>query len=299
MRQNHGPLLLVFTAVLWSFAGIAVKFISWSPITIACLRGILAAAVIGLINWRRFTRPAPAVWLGAVALFATSIIFILCNRLTTAANAIVLQYTAPIFVIFLSALLLHNRPTRLDIFTVLFTLAGIVLFFIDHLGHGALIGDCLALVTGLTFGLVFIANSMKGSNPVLVSFLGNLMSIFLLPFALRDPALHAAAPAEWVVILLMGVFQMWLSYALFAVGMETTPPIKASVICALEPVLNPVWVFLLMGEKPGKLAIFGIIIVIATILFYNIATLRIAQQQAEVRKAFEAADEDEHRDISG
>jgi drug/metabolite transporter (DMT)-like permease len=292
VHQNRGPLLLVLTALLWSFAGIAVKFISWSPITIACLRGILAAAVIGLLNWRSFTRPTPAVFWGASSLFVTSIVFILCNRLTTAANAIVLQYTAPIFVIFLSALLLHNRPTRLDIFTVLLTLCGIILFFIDHLGHGALLGDGLALFSGLTFGLVFIANSMKGANPVLASFLGNLMSALLLPFLFRDASLRSATPAEWLVIFLMGVFQMGLSYALFAKGMETTPPIKASVICALEPVLNPIWVFLLMGELPGKLAIVGIIIVIATILFYNIATLRLAQAQAEAKKLLEAPEEE-------
>lgn len=288
MRQNHGPLLLVCTAVLWSFAGIAVKFISWSPISIACFRGLFAAAVIGLCNWRRFTRLTPAVCLGAATLFANSIIFILCNRLTTAANAIVLQYTAPVFVILFSAILLRTRPTRLDIFTVLLTLTGIVLFFIDHLGHGALLGDCLALVAGLTFGFVFIANSMKGANPVLSSFLGNLMCGLLLPFALRDPALQAASRAEWIVIVLMGVFQMGLAYSLFAIGAETTPPIQASLICALEPVLNPIWVFLLMGEKPGKLAIVGMVVVILTILFYNIATMRIAQQQAQVAKALKS-----------
>ncbi|MCI8623096.1 MAG: EamA family transporter [Provencibacterium sp.] len=277
MQSNRGPLLLVFTAVLWSFAGIAVKFISWSPLTIACLRGLLAAAVIGMLNWRQFTRPTPTVWLGALALFATSTVFILCNRLTTAANAIVLQYTAPVFVILLSALFLKMRPTRLDIFTVVLTFFGIVLFFIDHLGHGALLGDCLALGTGLSFGLVFIANSMRGANPILSSFLGNLLSGLLLPFIFQDTAFRSAEPVEWLVILLMGVFQMGLSYVLFSKGMELTPPVKASVICAIEPVLNPVWVFLLMGERPGVVAILGIVVVISTILFYNIASLRRTQ----------------------
>ena len=109
MSNRQGPMLIFLAAVLWSFAGIASKFIPWGPLSIACVRGVIGALVLGLANRRWFFKPTRAVWLGALATVSTSVLFMTANKMTTAANAIVLQYIAPAIVILLGALIYQNQ----------------------------------------------------------------------------------------------------------------------------------------------------------------------------------------------
>lgn len=269
---SRGPLQVLAAAVLWSFAGLGIKHVGWSPLSIAFARGLLAAGVIWAFHRRKFRKPTPAVWLGALGIFCTCVLFLLSNRLTTAANAIVLQYTAPVFVILLSATFLRVRPKRADLLAVGFTLLGVVLFFVDHLGHGALLGDLLALLSGLTFAGVFFANGMPGSNPEQAAFQGNLLSLLLLPFFLSDPKALSGQALDWTVVALLGVFQLGLAYVLFSSGSRRTSPVAAAVICTIEPILSPVWVFLAVGETPGPLALVGMGVVILSVALYNFAS---------------------------
>ncbi len=274
LRGSLGPLLVFCAAVLWSFAGLGIRHVSWSPLSIACARGLLAAGVLWVFHRRTFKRPTPSVWLGALGIFCTSTLFLLCNRLTTTANAIVLQYTAPAFVIVLSALFLRSRPKRADILAVLFTLAGVLLFFLDHLGHGALLGDLLALLSGLTFSLVFFSTGMPGSNPAQAAFLGNLLDLLLLPFLFTDPRVSLSPASDYIIVLLLGIFQLGLAYVLFSAGSRRTSPVTASVICTIEPILSPLWVFFVLGEAPGALAVAGMSVVILSVTLYNIVLSR-------------------------
>lgn len=282
-NKNNGPYFVFAAAVLWSFAGICSKFIPWGPISIACLRGVIAAITIGCFTGQWFFKPSRAVLLAGIATAATSILFMIANKMTTAANAIVLQYTAPAFVIILTALFNKTRPRLLDIITVLLTLCGISLSVIEHLGNGAILGDLISVVSGVTFSLVFFANRLPGANAMQASYLGCLLHGVFLPFLFFDKGLRSFDPSAWLVILAAGVIQLGLAYILFSKGIKTTSAVSSSIIAMVEPILNPVWVFLFMGERPGTMAIVGAGIVIVTIVAYNVISVR--QQNRSVSEA--------------
>ena len=152
--KYKGPLLIAMTAVLWSTGGVLIKLVPWNAMTIVGLRSFFAAAVMAVYMRRpRITFSKPVI-LGGVLLSVTMGLFLFANKLTTAANAIVLQYTSPIFVILLSALMLRQRPRVLDIAAVAVVFGGIMLFFIDQLRADALLGNILAVLTGVTFAAV-------------------------------------------------------------------------------------------------------------------------------------------------
>ncbi|MHC1786779.1 MAG: DMT family transporter [Christensenellales bacterium] len=274
MTDRRGPLLILLAAVLWSAAGIASKFIPWGPLSIACLRGAIGALVLGLANRRFFFKPNKAVWLGALATLSTSVLFMIANKLTTAANAIVLQYLAPAIVILLSALSTGTRPSRRDVMMVAVAMLGIGLFFFDHLGSGALLGDLLAILSSFTFALVFFANRLPGANALQASYLGQLLHVLLFPALFFDRGFSLAEPTVLLVMLLMGALQTGLAYVAFAKGIRRTAAVPASIIAMIEPVLNPLWVFLLMGERPSALALLGAAIVLLATTVYNILLSR-------------------------
>lgn len=279
MQANRGPLYIFLAAVLWSFAGIATKFIPWSALSIACVRGFIAACVIGLYNKQWWFKPTPAVWLAGIGAMTTSVLFMLANKLTTAANAIVIQYIAPAVVVALAAIFTRTRPKRRDILMIALCLGGIALFFVGHLGQGALVGDLLALLSSFTFALVFFANRLPGANPMQASYLGCMLHVVLLPFVLADPQVGGSSATVWLVMLLMGTLQMGLAFVVFSKGILTTSPVSASIIAMIEPILNPLWVFMLLGERPATLALLGAAVVIGATLVYNVLLSREAAAQ--------------------
>ena len=274
MTNPKGPLLIFLAAVLWSFAGIASKFIPWGPLSIACVRGVIGAFVLGLANKRWFFRPSKAVWLGALATVSTSVLFMTANKLTTAANAIVLQYIAPVIVILLFAFFTKSRPSSRDVIMAGIALFGIALFFLDHLGSGALIGDLLAILSSFTFALVFFANRLPGANAMQASYLGCLLHALLFPVLFFDPYFGLGEPTVLLVIAAMGVLQTGLAYIAFSRGIRTTSAVSASIIAMIEPILNPLWVFFLLGEKPSALALAGAAVVLAAMTVYNVLLSR-------------------------
>ncbi len=280
-KANKGPFLIFAAAALWSFAGLTSKFVPWGGMSIACVRGVIAAVTIGLFSGQWFFRPTKTVLLAALGTVTTSVLFMMANKMTTAANAIVLQYMAPVVVIILDLVLQKKKPAKLDAVMVAVTLVGIALFFLDHLGSGRLGGDLLSLLSGVTFALVFYVNRLPGANAVQSSYLGCLLHIVLLPALFTDPNFSLGDPTVNLVVLLMGVLQLGLAYVFFARGIASTPAVSASIIAMIEPVLNPVWVFLFLGEVPGRLALVGAAIVLISITGYNIITVR----QLEAKKS--------------
>lgn len=276
-----GPLLIAATAILWSFGGLLIKLISWNAMTINGMRAIFAAAILmAYMRKPRITFSLPVI-LGGVCMAATTILFVFANKLTTSANAIVLQYTAPIFLIILTPLVLKTRLKALDIAAVLATFAGIALFFLDQLKGSALLGNLLAVASGLTFAGLFLSNKLPGARPAEALLLGHLINIAAgLPFIFTSITFE---PTAWLAIVLLGVFQLGLAYVLFSIGVKTTPPITASLIAALEPLLNPIWVFLLGGshEKPGVWALAGGAIVLVAVVAYNVLTFRMSKRAGE------------------
>jgi drug/metabolite transporter (DMT)-like permease len=209
---------------------------------------------------------------GAVCYAATVILFVAANKWTTAANAILLQYTAPIYVAMLSYWFLGERITKLDLAAIAATLGGMVLFFMDVLTKGGLLGNIVAIVSGVAFaGTVLFLRKQKDSSPLASVFLGNLLT-FLAGF----PFLFRAMPdaVGWTGLILLGVFQLGCSYILYAEAIKHVTAFEAILIPILEPVLNPVWVFLLLGEKPGQWAIAGGFIVLISVTARCLSALR-------------------------
>jgi drug/metabolite transporter (DMT)-like permease len=271
--KAKGPILIAATAILWSFGGLLIKMISWDAMTIVGMRAIFAAAIMAIYMRKPHITFSPSVILGALCLSGTTVLFVFANKLTTAANAIVLQYTAPIFVIILSLIFLKKRPRTLDIAAVLAAFAGIALFFIDQLRGGSnLLGNILACLSGLTFAGLFLVNQMPKAHPEESVLLGHIINIVVgLPFILTHITFE---PKAWMAITLLGIFQLGLAYVLFTIGIKLTQPVSASLIASLEPLLNPIWVFLLVGERPGVWALVGGAVVLATVVVYNIVSAR-------------------------
>jgi drug/metabolite transporter (DMT)-like permease len=270
MKQRDGSLLIFIAAVMWSFGGLAAKILTWNAFSIACIRGLIAFVVILIYRGKTRISFSKSTILSAISLTLTTTLFMLANKLTTSANAIVLQYSAPVFILLFSFIFQKYTPSRKDVIAVTLTLFGISLFFIERLQTGYWLGDFVGLLSGVSFAGVFFANKLPNANPVDASLLGNLFSIFLLPFLFFDKNFLTFSAINWTVILLMGTLQLGVPYILFSLGIKKTSAVKSSIIATIEPILNPIWVFLAVGEIPGILSLFGGSIVLITIVIYNI-----------------------------
>ena len=267
MTRNKAIFEILVCAALWSIAGIFMKRIPWSGFAIASLRSLLAGAVMGvfmLVRRLKFTADRRSI-AGGVALCATMTLFSVANKTTTAANAIVLQFTAPIWIMLISAAFLHTRFRRADVLAVALTFAGIALFFADGLGAGNTAGNLIALASGLCLACYYI--SLDGSpedTRMTGVLLGHGLTFLVgLPFLFLTET-PVSAPAVWS-LLVLGIFQLGVPYVLLAHASGWCPPLVCSLLGALEPLLNPLWVAIFDGEIPGALAIAGALIVVATV----------------------------------
>jgi len=251
------------TAVLWSSGGLLIKAVSWNPIAIAGTRSAIAALLLlAVIRRPQFTWSSAQIG-GAVAYAVTVILFVAANKLTTAANAILLQYTSPIYAALLGAWFLGERATALDWLTIGLTLAGMGLFFLDDLAIGGVWGNACAIVSGGTFAcLVLFLRKQRDSSPLESVLLGNaLTALVSLPFTLQSqPGLSG-----WVRLALLGVFQLGLPYILYSAAIKHVTALEAILIPVVEPILSPLWVFLVMGEAPGRWALVGGLIVLVSV----------------------------------
>ena len=272
MNKNKAILEILLCAALWSTAGIFMKFIPWSGFAIAGVRSLLAGGVMGVFMLSRrirFTATRRSVF-GGVSLGTTMTLFSVANKMTTAANAIVLQFTSPIWIMLISALVLRQRFRRADVLAVALTFLGIALFFADGLALGNTAGNLVALGAGLAFGCYYLS---LGECPE-----PERMSAVLighgLTFLVGLPFLFTTRPV-WTgpvvcYLLILGIFQLGIPYVLLAHASGWCPPLVCSLLGALEPLLNPVWVALFDGETPGVLSLLGGIVVIATVTLWTV-----------------------------
>jgi len=272
MQQRFlAPVLLVITALLWSLGGVLIKSIDWPPMAIAAGRSIAAIPVLLVCAGRQRFTFSPAQIGGAIAYAATVALFVFATRMTTAANAIFLQYTAPIYVAIIGRWYLGERPLPIDWWVIAVALGGIALFFLDRLTTSGFWGNILALASALAFAslVVFLRKERTGS-PINSVILGNIIvGIAGAPFLLR---------ALWLVLVL-GVLQLGLSYALYAEAIKHVTALEAMLIPLIEPVLNPVWVMLALGERPGPWAIAGAALVLGAVLVRGIVMVRRRRNQ--------------------
>lgn len=283
--QKKGILSLVICASLWSTGGLFIKLVSWNAMVLASARGAIATVILWLVLCRSgYPRPLinRQTLLTGFFLGGTCLLFVTANKLTTAANAIVLQSANPIFVLLFCALFKHERISKRDASVVAIVLGGVALFFLDELSPGSMLGNILALLSAVMLASAFVFACGSGSLHESMSgvLLGHLFSALIgLPFVFIFPPQLSATSVG--AILFLGVFQLGIPYTLFAVGTRYCPPIAVSLICMLEPIFNPVWVAVFLHEIPGVAAISGGVIVIVTLAFWCVEN---ARQQAAVSR---------------
>ncbi len=271
-KENLAMLEMLLCAALWSIAGIFMKFLPWNGFTVAGLRSLIAGITIVcymLLTKKRFVF-SRRTWIAGVLTGSVYICFSVANKLTTAASAIVLQFTDPVFIVLLSALFLHKKPRRADVLVVLVTLFGIALFFFDQLTPGNLLGNAVAILSGLFMACMYMSVGKLPYEERFSAILVGQIFTFLvcLPsVVLSRPLLTAATILN---VLILGVFQLGISYILFAKASLFCPPLACALLAALEPLLNPIWVLLFNGEKPGPFSLIGGVIVVAAVTLWCI-----------------------------
>lgn len=271
-KENNAMLKMLLCACLWSIAGIIIKMVNMNSFAIAGFRSLFAAAAVGVfmaVTKKRIVISKKTV-IGAVFLCATFMAFVTANKLTTAANAIVLQFTAPIFVMIIEALLMHKKPKVFDALTVLVTLGGISLFFLDSLGSGRSTGDIIAVFAGLFLGLFFFTiGESQGDEKISGILFGQLLTAVIgIPFVFFTENTVNAQSIMWIAVL--GVFQLGIPYILLSEASKYCPPLACSLISVAEPLLNPVWVAVFYGEIPGFAALAGGVTVIVAVTVWCI-----------------------------
>lgn len=266
LQINERPkaiLYLVITATLWSLGGLLIKSVNSNAMAIAGTRSGIAALIILLATGKPKLNWSFAQIGAALSYSATVLLFVAANKHTTAANAILIQYTAPVYVVFLGAWLLKERVKWLDIITIFVVLGGMVLFFVDDISTDGMFGNILAAVSGIAFALFAVFMRMqKDGSPIESVLLGNILTAVIgIPFLFKD----LPDSKGWLCLVLLGVIQLGISYILYSRAIKYVTALEATLIPIIEPILNPVWVFLLLGETPGKWALAGGIIVLAAV----------------------------------
>ena len=279
-EERKGVLFVFVAAVLYSLGGLCIKLIpDWSGLALNAGRNGIALVVYVIFFAATRHRPRFNRWifLGACCVCATNVLFAVANKMTTAANSIVLEYTAPIFVILVSAIFLRRRPDRLDLAACAVVFLGVLCFFLESLGGGHLSGDLLALLSGVTYGGVFMLNEVPNGDPISSVFWSAMMSTLIgLPQMVQQPRLEGTA---LVSMLVLGVFQLGLAFVFLTVGLKTTSSITASLVTGIEPVLNPVLVAVFYHEYMGVISVIGACIVIVGVVGYNVLK---EKQQARI-----------------
>jgi drug/metabolite transporter (DMT)-like permease len=257
-------LFLIIAALLWSLGGLLIKSIKLNALAIAGGRSFIAALVMLAVirkpnmKFNRYKLGGAVFYVGTVALF------VIANKLTTAATAILLQYTAPIYVALLGAWFLKERTTMLDWTSIFLVFGGMVLFFIDDMTTGNMLGNFYAILSGFCFAcMVLLLRKQKDESPLESVFWGNVLTAIVgLPFMFGS----TIDASSLIGLLLLGIFQLGISYILYALAIKHVTALEAILIPVIEPILNPVWVFLVLGERPGPWAFTGGFIVLAAIV---------------------------------
>ncbi len=271
MRQDwRGPSLILAAAALWSTGGLGIKSVNLFPLTTAGWRSAFALVPLLAVGGRRRLSLSAlkrhAVLGTAFSYALTLILFVSATRLTTAANAILLQYTSPLWVIALSHVFPHERPQARDYAIAGGCLAGLALFFLDKASAEGLWGMVIAIASGLTMACLIVGLRYEGLRGALSSsraavILGNSMCVCICSPWMAS-GLLAMTRTDWMVIGTLGAFQLGLPYLLFSNGLRHVTALQATLLGLVEPLLNPLWVWLGTGERPGFWANVGGAIII-------------------------------------
>jgi drug/metabolite transporter (DMT)-like permease len=281
--HGQGLVAMLGAAILWSTGGLFIKAVSLDAFGVTMWRSLLAGIAIAIVM--RVPPFAPwhegwITWAAAIAYAVMLLLFVSATKLTTAANAIFLQYTAPLYVLVLSAVFLRERATRLDIVTVVVALGGMALFFVGELEPSDLGGNICAITSGIAFAAFLVLLRLPGCSAEArprAMVLGNalLVVVTLVVNVVRtESGAFTPGPPDILGLLWLGIVQIGLAYVLFTFGIAHIQALEATLIGMMEPVLNPVWVFIFLGERPGSWAILGAVVIIAAVAWRTLVTER-------------------------
>ncbi len=273
-------MLIVTAAVLWSSGGLGIKSLDVHPLVTAGWRSFFAIPVLIALGGLRHTAPAalrkPALLATSAAYAATLVLFVSATRLTTAANAILLQYTSPVWVIALSIPVLRERPGRRDYLVAAGCVAGLVFFFLDKLTFAGLLGNIFAILTGFTMACLIIGLRHHGkqetrSAAVSAVVVGNVLCVAVC-FPWMVWGLPALGGRQWLILAFLGALQIAVPYVMFSAGLRHVAALRATLLAFIEPILNPVWVMAGTGEVPGVGTVAGGCVILSCLVVD--ATLR-------------------------
>ena len=272
------PLLYVLAAaLLWSTGGLFIKWTTIGGLELSFWRSLFAIFTVAFFTRRegfginRLT--AAASFLYAVLL----ILFVLATKATTAANAIFLQYTAPVYLLILEPVIYKEKFRSRDLITVAVCLGGMALFFVGQLRPQDVAGNVMALASGLCFALYFLllrhprAREVNRASSVIY---GNTLAVIMTaPWGFAT--LTSITGHDMIGVAYLGIIQLGVAYTFFTLGMARgVRSLDAGIICYVEPVLNPVWVFFVLGEQPSKWALLGGSIIIAAVIVHMLLDAR-------------------------
>jgi len=279
------PLLFVFAAALiWSSGGLFIKWTTLSGLELSFCRSLLALFTVAFLTRREGFGLNRLMLVASVLYAVLLILFVLATKETTAANAIFLQYTAPVYVLILEPFIFKEKFRSRDLITVLICVGGMALFFVGQLRPQDIAGNFMALASGLCFALYFLllrhprAREVNRASSVIY---GNLLVVILMaPWGLA--AIPSINLHDALSVAYLGVVQLGIAYTLFTVGMARgVRSLDAGIICYIEPVLNPVWVFLVLGEKPSGWALLGGTIIVVAVIIHMLLDARLKRKTNE------------------
>ncbi len=272
-RSAYSPLLLVVAAaIIWSTGGLFIKWTSLSGLELSFGRSLLAAITVAYFTRKEGFGINGVTAVASVLYAALLLLFVLSTKATTAANAIFLQYTAPLYVLILEPLFYKEKFRRRDLIVVVFCVIGMSLFFVGKLRPEDVTGNLLALGSGVCFAIYFLLlrhSRSREVNRASSVIYGNLL-VVLIAAPAGIPALTGLNTHDALSVLYLGVVQIGIAYTLFTLGMSRgIRSLDAGIVGYIEPVLNPVWVFLVLGERPSKWALVGGAIIITAVVVHT------------------------------
>ena len=261
MKQSTSYTILIIAALMWSLGGLFIKLVNLNPMAITGIRSLGAAVVLLIyikkpkLYWNRY------FFAGVLAYSMMVILYVISIRLTTAANAIFLEFTAPLYVVAFSYFLLNERINRFDIFAMVIIFLGMGLFFMDELSFYGFWGNILALLAGVCLALVTVLIRKEKESAFEIVFFGNaLTTIICLPFIIEG--FSSTTQVDWFIIFGLGIFQLGIPYLLYTTALKYVSALDAILVGMLEPVFNPIWVYIFVGEAMGEWAFIGAALVI-------------------------------------
>lgn len=273
-----GLIIISTAAFLWSTSGIFIKVLKLDALQISFYRSLFAGLTIYILtslHKKSFRVPVPDIIsvLSSFSYAGILIFFVVANKLTTSANAIFLQFTAPVYLLFLEPLFLKTKFQFRNVITVIVTLFGMTLFFFGKLEMGGIVGNLLAILAGICFAFFSLFNKWnkvtgKAEQSIYSVIFGNFLVVVVAGLFVFNKL--NLTPQEFIIVLYMGVVQIGISYIIFNVGLNYASATESMIIGMLEAVFNPIWVFIGLGEVPSIYAIIGGAIVLSAILIHNL-----------------------------